>query len=58
MNPLSKITFMMVDTIRDLPSLEEMKEKMVSNRVEKLPIVNKSFEILGLASLKDIERLI
>jgi hypothetical protein len=41
MNPLSKITFMMVDTIRDLPSLEEIKEKMVSNRVEKLPIVNK-----------------
>ena len=31
---------------------------MVKKRVEKIPIINKDFEVLGLASLKDIERLI
>jgi IMP dehydrogenase len=58
MNPLEKLTTMVVESIRELPSLPEIKDLMVKKRVEKIPIINKENEIIGLATLKDIERLI
>lgn len=38
-------------------SIEEAREIMLKNRVEKLPIVDNSFNIKGLITMKDMERI-
>jgi IMP dehydrogenase len=43
-------------TARSGVSLEQAKETMHKNRIEKLPIVNKDFELKGLITIKDIEK--
>jgi len=37
-------------------SLEKAKEILHKNRIEKLPVVNKDFELKGLITIKDIEK--
>lgn len=37
-------------------TLEQAKEIMHKNRIEKLPVVNKDFELKGLITIKDIEK--
>ncbi len=37
-------------------TLEKAKEMMHKNRIEKLPVVNKNFELKGLITIKDIEK--
>lgn len=37
-------------------TLEKAKELMHKNRIEKLPVVNKNFELKGLITIKDIEK--
>ncbi len=37
-------------------SLEAAKELLHKNRIEKLPVVNKNFELKGLITIKDIEK--
>lgn len=39
-------------------SLEKAKEILHKNRIEKLPVVNKDFELKGLITIKDIEKRI
>ncbi|MEK7279542.1 MAG: IMP dehydrogenase, partial [Nitrospirota bacterium] len=39
-------------------SLEKAKEILHINRIEKLPVVNKDFELKGLITIKDIEKRI
>ncbi|EGR26943.1 inosine-5 -monophosphate dehydrogenase, putative [Ichthyophthirius multifiliis] len=39
------------------PNANHFKQLMFSNRVEKIPIINNKNEILGLVTLKDINRL-
>ncbi len=43
-------------TARSGISLDQAKEIMHKNRIEKLPIVNKDFELKGLITIKDIEK--
>lgn len=38
-------------------SIEEAREIMLQNRVEKLPILDKNFKIKGLITMKDMERI-
>ena len=44
-------------TARSGISLDQAKEIMHKNRIEKLPIVNKDFELKGLITIKDIEKM-
>ncbi len=39
-------------------TLEEARETLQKNRIEKLPVVNKKFELKGLITIKDIEKQI
>lgn len=45
-------------TVPEGTSLEEAKEILHKNRIEKLPVVNKDFELKGLITIKDIEKKI
>lgn len=45
-------------TAREGTSLEEAKAILQKNRIEKLPVVNKEFELKGLITIKDIEKKI
>jgi IMP dehydrogenase len=39
-------------------TLEEARETLQKNRIEKLPVINKKFELKGLITIKDIEKQI
>lgn len=43
-------------TARSGVTLEQAKEIMHKNRIEKLPVVNRDFELKGLITIKDIEK--
>jgi len=45
-------------TVPEGTSLEEAKEILRRHRIEKLPVVNKNFELKGLITIKDIEKKI
>jgi hypothetical protein len=57
MLPVADITNVRDQGIKT-PEPKEIKNLMVNKKVEKIPIINKNNIILGLATLKDIERLI
>jgi len=52
MTPRERIIYATKDV-----SLEEAREKMLQNRIEKLPIVDKDFNIKGLITMKDMQRI-
>lgn len=55
MTPLEKlVTF---NTEKDKPDPLFLKNTMLKNRIEKIPLVGNEFEIMGLVTLKDIQRL-
>ncbi|MHB8481380.1 MAG: IMP dehydrogenase [Nitrospiria bacterium] len=45
-------------TVPEGTTLEEAREILQKNRIEKLPVVNKKFELKGLITVKDIEKQI
>jgi IMP dehydrogenase len=45
-------------TVPEGTSLEQAKEILRRHRIEKLPVVNKNFELRGLITIKDIEKKI
>lgn len=52
MTPKSKLIFAYEGI-----TVEEAKQKMVENRIEKLPIVDKSFNVKGLITMKDMYKI-
>ena len=38
-------------------TLEEARDVLIKNKIEKLPIVNENFELKGLITIKDIEKM-
>lgn len=57
MTPLKEIECIRVQNIKEIMSPNEIREKMVKKRVEKIPIINNDDEILGLVTFKDLERI-
>ncbi|PID27496.1 MAG: IMP dehydrogenase [Candidatus Cloacimonadota bacterium] len=51
MTPADKLV-----TIKAGTSLEEAKQLLHKHRIEKLPVVNDNFEIVGMITVKDIEK--
>ena len=45
-------------TVPEGTNLEEAKEILRRHRIEKLPVINKNFELKGLITIKDIEKRI
>ena len=45
-------------TVEEGTSLEESKHILHKHRIEKLPVVNKSGELVGMITVKDIEKMI
>ncbi|AKX33768.1 inosine 5'-monophosphate dehydrogenase [Spiroplasma litorale] len=57
--PVSKImTTKNIITGNPKTTLDEAKEIMVKNKIEKLPIVNENYKIVGLITTKDIDKAI
>jgi IMP dehydrogenase len=54
---VDKLHVITADDIHKIPTPFEIKKLMSEKRVEKVPIVNSDRCILGLATLKDIDRL-
>jgi IMP dehydrogenase len=54
--PISKIMTTELVTAPEGTSLEKAKEILHENRIEKLLIVNKKFELRGLVTIKDIKK--
>jgi IMP dehydrogenase len=52
MTPREKIVYATKDI-----TLEEARERMLKNRIEKLPIVDEEFNIKGLITMKDMQRI-
>jgi len=52
MTPREKIVYATKDI-----TLEEAREMMLKNRIEKLPIVDEEFNIKGLITMKDMQRI-
>src|SRR5512137_304073 len=44
-------------TAREGVTIEEAKELLHRHRIEKLPVVNERFELAGLVTIKDIEKI-
>lgn len=57
MIPFEKLITIEVEILERIPSSQEIENLMTKNRIEKIPIINSKKEILGLATLRDIQRL-
>jgi hypothetical protein len=62
MTPLEKLIFYEVDEHFDSRNcdlnliLKHCKELLIFNKIEKIPIIKKTREIVGLVSLKDLKQ--
>ncbi len=56
MTPKKELVVLSLESLKEL-DLEEAKRVMIKNGVEKLPLVNKDFELIGLITAKDLARL-
>jgi IMP dehydrogenase len=57
MIPFDQLTVITCENLSKMPSPFEIQQIMTKKRIEKIPIVNSRREILGLATLRDIQRL-
>jgi len=57
MTSLADIECIRVEDLKDVPAIPDIRQKMVRKRVEKIPILNHEDDILGIVTLKDMDRL-